>query len=414
MGRDSGQDASPRRARWRSTGSAWLRTTPSSRCSRSPRPGCSAACGARRRCAPGSGRPPCDPSRTAARVAAAERSDRPDEAKPARASTACRPALPDGDADPTSAAPGWRRRRARASREAQPFQAAEGATAMDEPMIRVQTMRSADRRRRGDAVDPTAVGEAAVAFMTGLAVGVRLDGDGNAPRRGQRARRAVDGEDLGSADRARWPHADGRPGPGPRRRPAPARRPRDPAADRRRRLPRAAPGGAREVRHRRSPTRCARRAAQGARADGRRPTARSCTTRSTSIEGVASHSDGEEPRRRVVITPADVRYRSVPAPRSDRRLIETLREAQRLGFLGARPVEQAAAHAARFAAALGDRSRRRTPDRSRQRRRSARAWCSPTPSRSCSIMLVDRRQKRTDFLQRAVRAARASIMSTVR
>ena len=82
--------------------------------------------------------------------------------------------------------------------------------------------------------------------------------------------------------------------------------------------------------------------------------------------------------------------------------IEALRESQRLGFLGARPVEQAAEHAAAFATALGP-----LPDGARLIDLGSGGGVPGLVLADlfprCSITLVDRRQKRTDFLQRAVR-----------
>ena len=82
--------------------------------------------------------------------------------------------------------------------------------------------------------------------------------------------------------------------------------------------------------------------------------------------------------------------------------IEVLRESQRLGFLGARPVEQAAEHAATFALALGELAvGSRLIDLGSGGGLPGLVVADLLPH--CSIVLVDRRQKRTDFLQRAVR-----------
>ena len=79
-----------------------------------------------------------------------------------------------------------------------------------------------------------------------------------------------------------------------------------------------------------------------------------------------------------------------------------LRESQRLGFLGARPVEQAAEHAAAFATALGPlRDGARLIDLGSGGGLPGLVLADLFPR--CSITLVDRRQKRTDFLARAVR-----------
>lgn len=82
--------------------------------------------------------------------------------------------------------------------------------------------------------------------------------------------------------------------------------------------------------------------------------------------------------------------------------LEVLRESQRLGFLGARPVEQAAEHAAAFATALGPLADgARLIDLGSGGGLPGLVLADLLPR--CSILLVDRRQKRTDFLQRAVR-----------
>jgi 16S rRNA (guanine527-N7)-methyltransferase len=81
--------------------------------------------------------------------------------------------------------------------------------------------------------------------------------------------------------------------------------------------------------------------------------------------------------------------------------IETLREAQRFGFLGDRPIEQAAEHAMGFAAALGELPiGTRLIDLGSGGGLPGLVLADVYPR--CSIVLVDRRQKRTDFLARAV------------
>ena len=81
-------------------------------------------------------------------------------------------------------------------------------------------------------------------------------------------------------------------------------------------------------------------------------------------------------------------------------LIETLREAQRLGFFGSRPIELAAAHAQCFAVAIGDRpAGTRIIDLGSGGGLPGLVLAEAYPS--CEIVLVDRRQKRTDFLARA-------------
>ncbi|MCB0995571.1 MAG: class I SAM-dependent methyltransferase [Acidimicrobiales bacterium] len=89
-------------------------------------------------------------------------------------------------------------------------------------------------------------------------------------------------------------------------------------------------------------------------------------------------------------------------PTDEAVLLETLRDAQRLGFFGAAPIEQAMAHARQFVDAIA---------------------AGPLPGRvvdigsggglpglvvadvlrSSVVELIDRREKRTDFLERAVR-----------
>ena len=82
--------------------------------------------------------------------------------------------------------------------------------------------------------------------------------------------------------------------------------------------------------------------------------------------------------------------------------LEVLRESQRLGFLGARPVEQVAEHAAAFATALGTLADgARLIDLGSGGGLPGLVLADLLPR--CSIVLVDRRQKRTDFLQRAIR-----------
>lgn len=82
--------------------------------------------------------------------------------------------------------------------------------------------------------------------------------------------------------------------------------------------------------------------------------------------------------------------------------LAVLRESQRLGLLGARPVEQAAEHAATFADALGEQAAgTRLIDLGSGGGLPGLVLAELLPH--CSIVLVDRRQKRTDFLQRAVR-----------
>lgn len=82
-------------------------------------------------------------------------------------------------------------------------------------------------------------------------------------------------------------------------------------------------------------------------------------------------------------------------------LIETLRQAQRFGFLGARPVEQAAEHALAFVDALGALPvGSRLIDLGSGGGLPGLVLAEVYPH--CTIVLVDRRQKRSDFLKRAV------------
>jgi 16S rRNA (guanine527-N7)-methyltransferase len=82
--------------------------------------------------------------------------------------------------------------------------------------------------------------------------------------------------------------------------------------------------------------------------------------------------------------------------------VEVLREAQRLGFIGRRPVELAAEHAADFAVVLGQLpSGTRLIDLGSGGGLPGLVLAELLPH--CSILLVDRRQKRTDFLHRVVR-----------
>jgi 16S rRNA (guanine527-N7)-methyltransferase len=80
--------------------------------------------------------------------------------------------------------------------------------------------------------------------------------------------------------------------------------------------------------------------------------------------------------------------------------IETLREAQRFGFLGGRPVEEAAEHAMGFVVALGAMGPgTRLVDLGSGGGLPGLVLADLYPE--CSIVLLDRRQKRTDFLARA-------------
>lgn len=81
-------------------------------------------------------------------------------------------------------------------------------------------------------------------------------------------------------------------------------------------------------------------------------------------------------------------------------MIETLRDAQRFGFFGARPVEEAAEHSRAFVDAIG------TPPAGARLIDLGSGGGLPglVLADACphiAITLVDRREKRTDFLRRA-------------
>jgi 16S rRNA (guanine527-N7)-methyltransferase len=83
-------------------------------------------------------------------------------------------------------------------------------------------------------------------------------------------------------------------------------------------------------------------------------------------------------------------------------LIETLRDAQRLGFFGDRDVVEAALHARGFADAIGPlRAGVRLIDLGSGGGLPGLVLADLYPE--IEVVLVDRRQKRTDFLERAVR-----------
>lgn len=84
------------------------------------------------------------------------------------------------------------------------------------------------------------------------------------------------------------------------------------------------------------------------------------------------------------------------------RLIETLRQAQRFGFFGDRDVVDAAEHAAGFVAAIGALPPgARVVDLGSGGGLPGLVLADAYPD--AEIVLIDRRQKRTDFLQLAVR-----------
>jgi 16S rRNA (guanine527-N7)-methyltransferase len=83
-------------------------------------------------------------------------------------------------------------------------------------------------------------------------------------------------------------------------------------------------------------------------------------------------------------------------------LIETLRDAQRFGFFGSAPIEDAVAHARSFVAALADLdSGSHLADIGSGGGLPGLVIAAARPD--LSVVLIDRRQKRTDFLERAVR-----------
>lgn len=82
-------------------------------------------------------------------------------------------------------------------------------------------------------------------------------------------------------------------------------------------------------------------------------------------------------------------------------LLETLRDAQRFGFFGGRPVEQAAEHARGFVDALGHLDAgTRIVDLGSGGGLPGLVLAEAYPD--AEITLIDRREKRTDFLRRAV------------
>jgi 16S rRNA (guanine527-N7)-methyltransferase len=81
-------------------------------------------------------------------------------------------------------------------------------------------------------------------------------------------------------------------------------------------------------------------------------------------------------------------------------LLETLRQAQRFGFFGARPIEEAVEHSMSFVAALA----LERPDSIVDLGSGGGlpGLVIADACRDTSVLLVDRREKRTDFLQRAI------------
>jgi 16S rRNA (guanine527-N7)-methyltransferase len=83
-------------------------------------------------------------------------------------------------------------------------------------------------------------------------------------------------------------------------------------------------------------------------------------------------------------------------------LLETLRVAQRLGFFGAAPMQEAIAHAEAYVTAIGDVA----PGVRIADIGSGGGLPGLVVARSlphADVVLIDRREKRTDFLERAVR-----------
>ncbi len=81
-------------------------------------------------------------------------------------------------------------------------------------------------------------------------------------------------------------------------------------------------------------------------------------------------------------------------------LLETLRDAQRFGFFGARPMEEAVEHSSAYVAALETRSAPRSVI-DLGSGGGLPGLVLADAFRHASIVLVDRREKRTDFLKRA-------------
>ncbi len=81
-------------------------------------------------------------------------------------------------------------------------------------------------------------------------------------------------------------------------------------------------------------------------------------------------------------------------------LTETLRDAQRLGFFGPGPIEPAIEHARAYLVAIGEEPGRRLADLGSGGGLPGLVIASDRPD--LDVTLIDRRQKRTDFLQRAV------------
>jgi len=86
----------------------------------------------------------------------------------------------------------------------------------------------------------------------------------------------------------------------------------------------------------------------------------------------------------------------------DEHLLETLRDAQRFGFFGDRPIEEAAAHSMAFVEAIGPlHTGARVVDLGSGG--GLPGLVLAASYRDVAITLIDRRAKRTDFLRRAVK-----------
>jgi spoIIIJ-associated protein len=228
------------------------------------------------------------------------RSQRNDQPAPEPALVdAATPALPDGDTTREAASGGTASRGRHGKRNRSKQQ--KELTAMGSDEHGNDDERAADKAT--EPVDPTAVGEAAVEFMTGLATAFGAEATASLHVDGSELDVRVDGEDLGLLI-----------GPGGRTlmavqdlaRVAAQRRLGD--HDTRLRIDVA---GYRE-RRRAALEKFAVAVAQEVRETGQTKALEPMASADRKIvhdsiheiDGVASHSDGEEPRRRVVITPA--------------------------------------------------------------------------------------------------------------
>lgn len=93
-------------------------------------------------------------------------------------------------------------------------------------------------------------------------------------------------------------------------------------------------------------------------------------------------------------------------------LIETLRQAQRFGFFGARPIEDAIEHAEQYVHALGEMApATRLVDLGSGGGLPGLVLAAAYPE--IAITLLDRREKRTDFLRLAVHRLRWSHVDVI-